>query len=53
MPSKTAKQARFMRACKHNRGKMKKKCPPKKVVDEFVTADKAKRRRRKRGKEKG
>jgi hypothetical protein len=46
MPSKTPKQARFMRACKHNRAKMKKKCPPRKVVNEFVAADKVKRRKK-------
>lgn len=39
MPSKSAKQARFMRACAKNPGKMKKKCPPKEVAEEFVRAD--------------
>lgn len=41
MPSKTAKQARFMAACAHGAGY--KKCPPKKVAKEFNQADKAKR----------
>ena len=39
MPSKTAKQARFMAACAHGAGYGK--CPPKKVAREFNQADKA------------
>lgn len=39
MPSKSAKQARFMAACAH--GAKLKKCPPKKVSMEFAAADKA------------
>jgi len=38
MPSKTAKQARFMAACAHGAGY--KKCPPDKVSKEFNQADK-------------
>jgi hypothetical protein len=44
MPSKTAKQQRFMAMCKNNPEKATKKCPPRKVSAEFVAADKAKRK---------
>ena len=40
MPSKTAKQARFMAMCAHSPGKAKGKCPPQKVSREFNQADK-------------
>lgn len=40
MPSKTQKQANFMRMCAHNPGAAKGKCPPKKVAREFVQHDK-------------
>ena len=42
MPSKTAKQARFMAACAHG-AKMDKKCPPMAVAKEFNKADTKKR----------
>lgn len=47
MPSKTKKQANFMRLCKNAPSKARKKCPPKKVSREFVAADKRKSRRKK------
>ena len=37
MPSRSAKQARFMSACAH--GALYKKCPPAKVSREFNAAD--------------
>lgn len=43
MPSKTAKQARFMAMCAHSPGSAKGKCPPKSVAREFNQADQAKR----------
>lgn len=43
MPSKTPKQARTMRAAKHNPQFRKKMGIPKKVAEEFVAADKRKR----------
>ena len=47
MPSKSAKQARFMRMCASEKGRRKagKKCPPKRVAREYVKAD-AKRKKR-------
>lgn len=39
MPSKSAKQARFMAACAHGAGYDS--CPPKKVSKDFNMADKA------------
>lgn len=42
MPSKTAKQHRFMEGCRNNPEKMNKPCPPKRVTEEFHQADKAK-----------
>lgn len=39
MPSKTAKQARFMAGCAANPTKMKGKCPPAAVAKEFAAAD--------------
>lgn len=38
MPAKTPKQQRFMGACANpkTRKKMKRKCPPRKVVREFA-----------------
>ena len=39
MPSKTAKQARFMQGCAHSPRAMKGKCPPAKVAKEFARAD--------------
>lgn len=49
MPSKTKRQARFMRMCASEEGrrKAKGKCPPKNVAREFVKEDK-KRKRSKR-----
>ena len=41
MPSKSAKQARFMAMCAHTPGAAKGKCPPKSVAKEFNQADKA------------
>jgi hypothetical protein len=50
MPSKSAKQARFMAACSHGAGY--KSCPPGKVAKEFNAADKkAGTLRKKRGKQ--
>lgn len=40
MPSKSAKQARFMAACSH--GALYSSCPPAKVSKEFNQADKGK-----------
>jgi len=37
MPSKSAKQAKFMAACSHGAGY--KSCPPEKVAKEFNQAD--------------
>lgn len=48
MPSKTAKQARFMRACAHGfepKGKGV-KCPPMSVAEEFMKADMYKKKRK-------
>lgn len=44
MPSKTKKQANFMRMCasKNGRAKAKGKCPPVKVAKKYVKADKKK-----------
>ena len=36
MPAKSAKQARFMRACAHNPESMDKPCPSKEVAREFM-----------------
>jgi hypothetical protein len=49
MPSKTAKQARFMRMCASTRGrkKAKGKCPPQSVAREFTRADSRKKRKHK------
>jgi hypothetical protein len=44
MPSKSAKQARTMRAAKHNPSFRRKMGIPKKVAEEFVAADKHKKR---------
>ncbi len=44
MPSKTKKQARFMRMCASREGRANKECPPKKVAREFVRADKRKKK---------
>lgn len=43
MPSKSAKQAKLMRAVAHNPAFAKKVGVPQKVAKEFVTADKAKK----------
>ena len=59
MPSVSAKQKNFFRGCKHNPESMDAKCPPKKVVDEFVSADSRKqtknkkKHRRKQNRERG
>ena len=42
MPSKTPKQAAFMRAAAHNKSFAKKAKIPQKVAKEFVAADKKK-----------
>lgn len=49
MPSKTKKQANFMRMCASEGGrkKVKKKCPPEDVAQEFTHADRRKKRGRK------
>jgi hypothetical protein len=43
MPSKTARQARFMRAVAHGWKPSEKKAPPVSVAKEFVAADKGKK----------
>ena len=43
MPSKSAKQAKLMRAAAHNPAFAKKVGVPQKVAKEFVTADKVKK----------
>lgn len=43
MPSKSAKQAKLMRAAAHNPAFAKKAGVPQKVAKEFVAADKAKK----------
>ena len=48
MPSKSAKQAKFMRAAAHNKGFAKKAGISQKVAKEFVSADKRKSSRRKK-----
>lgn len=47
MPSKSGKQARLMRMCASSRGRRRSrvKCPPKRVVQEFVRADRKRKRR--------
>jgi hypothetical protein len=42
MPSKSKKQANFMRMCSNDKGRKAAsgKCPPKKVAKEYVKADK-------------
>ena len=42
MPSKTLKQHSFMAICKHARESAQGKCPPPKVVNEFMAADRGK-----------
>lgn len=49
MPYKSDKQARFFRLCSHAPAKAKGKCPPRKVLDEFESAE----QRKKKGKRKG
>lgn len=46
MPSKTPRQRRFMEGCASDKGraKMGKKCPPKRVAQDFRAADRAKAR---------
>ena len=46
MPSKSASQHRFMEAAAHNPKFAKKAGVPQKVAKEFVTADKAKDRKK-------
>jgi len=48
MPSKTAKQARFMRAVAHGFKPTKTKAPPIAVAKEFVREDQAKKRKRRK-----
>lgn len=47
MPSKSAKQHRFMAMCSTGKGRAKAKgrCPPKRVAREFVKADARKRKK--------
>ena len=50
MPSRSKKQARFMRMCAHDSGrrwarKRGVKCPPKKVAKEYVKADKRRKQK--------
>lgn len=47
MPVKSEKQRRFMRMCKHNRGKSILGCPPKSVVEEFLRSEKPKKGKKK------
>jgi hypothetical protein len=49
MPSKTAKQKRFMAMCASPKGrkKAKGKCPPMKVAKKYASADKRARSRKK------
>jgi hypothetical protein len=35
MPAVSRKQQKFMAMCKHNPGKVRGKCPPAKVAEEF------------------
>jgi hypothetical protein len=46
MPSKSARQARTMRAAAHNKAFARKMGIPQKVAKKFVRADKRKRRRK-------
>ena len=50
MPSKTKKQANFMRMCASTEGRKAAttKCPPKKVAKEFAHADKGRFKKKKR-----
>jgi hypothetical protein len=48
MPSKSAKQHRFMAMCAKNPDKARAKCPPKHVAEEFVHADKGRKVARKK-----
>lgn len=49
MPSTTKKQHNLMAACSTDKGrsKMRGKCPPKKVAEEFMHADKGKKFKKK------
>lgn len=46
MPSKSPKQARTMRAAAHDKGFAKKLGIPQDVAEDFVKADKAKKKRK-------
>jgi hypothetical protein len=46
MPSKSAKQARFMKAIAHGFKPTKKKAPPIAVAKEYMKADMAKKRKK-------
>jgi hypothetical protein len=48
MPSKTPKQAKFMRAAAHSKSFAKKVGMPQSVAKEFVAADKRKKGRKKK-----
>jgi len=43
MPSVSGKQHRFMALCKHNKKHARGKCPPEKVSQEFLAADRGKK----------
>ena len=49
MPSKTAKQSKFMRAVAHGWKPTNKKGPPVSVAKEFVAADKGKKFKKDKG----
>lgn len=50
MPSKSKKQAKFMRAAAHNKGFAKKAGIPQSVAKDFAAADKAKGASKRKGK---
>jgi hypothetical protein len=52
MPSKTKRQANFMKMCASSqaRNKVRGNCPPEKVAEEFVKADKGKFKKKKKKK---
>jgi hypothetical protein len=39
MPTVSPEQRAFFHLCKENPGKATKKCPPRRVIDEFLEAD--------------
>jgi hypothetical protein len=50
MPSRSNRQERFMRAVAHGWKPTRRKAPPKSVAEEFMRADQAKARRKRKGK---